>query len=191
MLNLLSSTRPEWTQMALENLDAILLDHIHCEKKAASTAMSLISRYPGRSGLVEKMCALAIEEMGHFQLVHEIARKRGLELSRDTADEYVQHLLQHVRKQEPEKLLDSLLVAALIEARSCERFVLLADALPPSGIKDLYRSLVQSEAGHYTLFTSLARLYFDAEIVRNRFDELAKIECEYVLHAPLQRRVHG
>lgn len=169
----------------------ILIDHAHCEKKAASTALSFISRYPGRTALVEKMSALAIEEMEHFCRVHELLLTRGIRLTFDRADEYVNELFSHTRKQEPMKLLDSLLVAALIEARSCERFTLLAQELHDAEIRDLYKDLISSEAGHYMLFLSLAKEYFTEEEVRNRFDELRIFESQCVNLCTPTARMHG
>ena len=191
MLNLLVPTSSDWVSLAIQNIDLILLDNIHCEKKAASTAMSLISRYPAHQSIVRKMSAMAVEEMEHFCLVYDAAIARGLQLSYDTADEYVNALRAQGRKQEPEKMLDSFLIASLIEARSCERFSLLIEQPLPSDIGQLYRGLIPSEAGHYALFQSLAREYFPESAVKERFDLLRKIESEIVLSIKPSPRMHG
>jgi len=191
MLKLKSDTPTTWVDVAIRNLDLIVLDHAHCEKKAAATALSLINRYPDRVFLVDHMIALAQEELEHFKKVLAVAQKRRLQLSRDSGDVYVQKLLVHVRKQEPDRLLDALLCAALIEARSCERFSLLAEALQEETEKHLYKDLITSEAGHYTMFLQLAREYFAKDKVAIRFDELASIESEICLTLTNKPRVHG
>lgn len=153
--------------------------------------MSLINRYPQQEVLVERMAALAQEEMEHFSRVLHHAQALGYSLTRDSADEYVNLLLQHVRKGEPYRLMDMLICAAIIEARSCERFVRLSKALPEGPTRDLYTDLIASEAGHYTLFISLARMYCIPEDVNKRFDELLDIERDIVQNLPGEARMHG
>ena len=175
----------------MADLDAILADHAHCEKKAAATALSLLNRYPHHSTLVERMAALAEEEIQHFSLVFAVVRERGKTLPRDDSNIYVNRLREHVRKGEPQRLQDSLLVAALIEARSCERFSLLAEALPEGRVKALFTELIPSEAGHYALFLKLARELTGEEETERRFDELLDIEAEIVSSLPGEARIHG
>lgn len=191
MLKLKSETSDRWVEVAKQNLDAVLLDHVHCEKKAAATALSLINRYPDKSKLVHAMADLAREEMDHFRRVLAIAESRGGTLVRDHGDGYVNMLLQATRKQEPQRLLDALLCAALIEARSCERFARLAAALPEGEIKSIYDELIPIEAGHFSLFMSLAREYFHREEVNARFEELAHHEAAICVGLPCEPRIHG
>ena len=160
MLHLASETDPAWTRRALENLDAILLDHAHCEKKAASTALSLIFRYPERPALMLPLSRLAREELAHFEEVVGVLRGRGLEFRRQRPSPYASKLMEIVRKQEPLRLLDTLLCCAMIEARSCERMQLLGEALGEvgeAGLAKLYRGLLASEARHFNSYVDLAR----------------------------------
>ena len=129
MLNLATSTAPEWVDRALANLDEILLDHAHCEKKAASTAVSLLFRYPGHAALLPALAALAREELVHFEAVLAQLQARGVAFRHQVPSPYAAALLKAVRPHDPERLVDTLLCMALIEARSCERMKLLADAL--------------------------------------------------------------
>jgi tRNA 2-(methylsulfanyl)-N6-isopentenyladenosine37 hydroxylase len=191
MLKLHSDTDESWVRVAVANLDAILLDHVHCEKKAAVMAISLINRYPDRTRLVDAMAALAREEMEHFIRVLAIAQARGGALERDRGDPYVQQLMLPLHRQEPRRLLDALLCAALIEARSCERFTRLVAALPDGGIKDIYEELIPVEAGHFALFLSLAREYFPRTEVDARFEELAAHEAEVCAGLRNEPKVHG
>lgn len=191
MLHLLTPTSRDWVQCAVAHIDDILLDHVHCEKKAAATAISLINRYPSHRLLVERMAELAIEEMDHFRRAIALAHQRGLTLPRDHGDEYVNKLLAHARKQDPARLLDHLLIASLIEARSCERFMLLLEEQLPEEIRALYAELAPTEAGHYTLFQSLAREYFAEADVKLRFEELRLAESEIVRSIAPSPAMHG
>ena len=191
MLKLKCDTSDVWVDVARNNIGAILIDHIHCERKAAATAMSLITRYPRHGVLVDKMAELAQEEMEHFSRVLALARDMGFELNRDTGDDYVNELLKHVRKNEPYRLMDHLLCAAIIEARSCERFVRLSKVLPDGPVREMYSDLVASEAGHYSLFLSLARMYFIPEDVNSRFEEFLNAERDIVLSLPGEAKMHG
>lgn len=191
MLNLKSDSNPAWVRAATDDLDTLLIDHVHCEKKAASTALSLVNRYPDRTLLVDHMIAHAQEELEHFALVMGHVKERGLTLRRDTPDPYVNRLLEHARSAEPGRLLDALLVAALIEARSCERFQLLIDALPDGDLRDLFDGLMPSEARHYAMFMNLAREYYPADEVDARLDELAAAEADIVRELPNEPRMHG
>lgn len=191
MLKLKSKSSAEWVRTAVANIDSILLDHVHCEKKAAATAMSLLNRYPDRAFLVERMVALAIEELQHFERVLKLTLSRGLALKRDKPDGYVNALLAAVRKDEPHRLLDTLICASLIEARSAERFKLLSSALPQCAEKELYADLVASEAGHHMLFLRIAKTYFPVKAVVERFEELATLEKDIVASLPNEPRMHG
>lgn len=185
-----SRTDPRWVEVALARLDAVLLDHAHCEKKAAAQAMSLLSTYPERVELVRRMAALAREELAHFRQVHDRLVARGLVLGRDPGDPYARELRRHLRRDDPGRFLDLLLVSALIEARSCERLGLLAAALPDPDLAAFYATLATAEQGHARLFVDLARRYVDPAEVAARLDELATAEAEVVARLPLEPRVH-
>ncbi|MDT8325052.1 MAG: tRNA isopentenyl-2-thiomethyl-A-37 hydroxylase MiaE [Bacteroidota bacterium] len=192
ILRLKCASNSGWAAAALADIDALLCDHVHCEKKAAVTALSFVNRYPDRTTLVEQMISHAQEELEHFALVMGQLKLRGTVLRRDTPDPYVNALLSHTRSGEPGRLLDALLAAALIEARSCERFQLLIDALPDGGdLRGLYDGLMPSEARHYTMFMNLAREYHPADIVEARFEEFAAWEAEIVRALPNEARMHG
>ena len=191
MLGLHNSTSEHWIEAANLNPASVLCDHAHCEKKAAAMAISLLNRYPEKSELVEKMAELAEEEMGHFRLVLQEMTKRRIALTRDPGDRYAQQLHQNIRAQEPFRLLDMLIICSLIEARSCERFQLLSKSVADEGLRTFYRSLLESEARHRTVFLSLARLYFPHVEVTQRLNELEAAEADIVSslqHAPV---MHG
>ncbi len=191
MLRLKNDTNPGWIDAAMNDLDAVLLDHVHAEKKAAATALSLVNRHPEKDRLVDSMISHMEEELDHFRRVLAICRNRGLKLGHDKADEYVNLLLKHVRRQEPHRLLDTLICAALIEARSCERFSILMGALPDGPERSLFEDLLPSEARHYALFMELAREYFPEEEVEQRFQEISDEEGKIVAGLPNEARVHG
>ena len=191
MLNLKCASNPGWAAAAVADMDTLLIDHLHAEKKAASTALSLINRYPEHAVLVDHMIGHAQEELEHFALVLGHLKLRGVPLRRDVPDAYVNSLLAHARRDEPARLLDALIVAALIEARSCERFQLLVEALPESAERDLFDGLMPSEARHYAMFLSLAREYFPANEVQARLDEFTDIEADIVRALPDEPRMHG
>ncbi len=192
MLCLQTPTNSEWVEVASRHVEEILVDHAHCEKKAAANAMSMINRYPEKDALVREMIALILEETEHLKFVFEELQRRGVSLTRDRGDSYAQQLTQHIRKNEPARLLDMLLVDALIEARSCERFSLLSkcEEIAPD-LRELYHSLLASEAGHYRTFTDIARLYYPAEEVKSRLNELAAIEADIVRNLPNEPAMHG
>lgn len=191
MLCLKTPSKADWIDSAQVDLQRIMVDHAHCEKKAASNAMSLINRYPDRDRLVRAMFDLVDEEMEHFRMVYDMIVERGGQLERDPGDAYAQALHKLIRKNEPERLLDRLLVAALIEARSCERFRILSEHVPDAELSEFYRSLLASEAGHYRIFCDIAREYFDDAAVRTRLDELADAEAEIVRSLPSEPMMHG
>jgi tRNA-(ms[2]io[6]A)-hydroxylase len=191
MLCLRVPSQQSWIDAACADLDRVLLDHAHCEKKAAVNAMSLISRYPDRERLVTEMIALAKEELEHFDQVYAIIRSRGIELERDPGDPYVQALHKLMRPNEPERMLDLLMVAALVEARSCERFSMLSKHVPDEQMRVFYHSLLASEAGHYRMFYDIACEYFPEGEVRARLNELAAGEAEIVLRLASEPTMHG
>ncbi len=185
-------TDASWLRGALLRLDEVLIDHAHCEKKAASTAINLIFRYVDQGPLVAALSPLAREELEHFEQVLGLLAARGLVLRRLEPAPYAARLHAAVRPAEPERLLDTLLCCALIEARSCERMTLLAQGLTEQGeleLADFYRSLLASEARHFSTYTDLAAHAFGREASRARLAELAQHESTCLVHAP--GRLHG
>ncbi|MFC5270183.1 tRNA-(ms[2]io[6]A)-hydroxylase [Adhaeribacter terreus] len=193
ILRLKLPSDPRWVNIAEKNIAEILIDHAYCEQKAASNGISLIVKYPDKTKLVEEMTALVAEEWSHFERVLEELKKRGYELGPNRNDEYVVELVKHVRKGDTRErqLMDKLLVSALIEARSCERFKLLWKNIPDEGLQKFYYELMVSEAGHYTSFVKLAKEYMPAEVVEARFQELLKAEAEIIARLePRPDRMH-
>ncbi len=180
MLRLQLPTDPRWVNLASLSLEAILTDHAYCEQKAASTCISLIQNYPDRHELVEKLAPIVTEEWGHFRMVLAELNKRNLRLGKQRKDEYVNQLRSLIRTGDrvERQLMDKLLVSALIEARSCERFRLLSEELPQPELRRFYRHFMESEAGHYTVFMKLAKLYMAAETVNARWREMLDVEKE-------------
>ncbi|MCX5746960.1 MAG: tRNA-(ms[2]io[6]A)-hydroxylase [Proteobacteria bacterium] len=185
----LVASDPRWIAVALDDLDAVHADHLHCERKAAQSALSLIRSYPERSGLVAAMARLAHDETRHVVQVAQLMAKRDQTASYDHGDDYAKALRDHIRKREPERLLDRLLVFAVIEARSAERLRLLADALADPKVAALYDSLAIAEVRHRDVFLSLAR---DAAPTtwRARAVELAAIETAILVDHPIAARIH-
>lgn len=171
-------TRADWVEQAIAHLDTVLVDHAHCERKAAGVALSLISRYPTRPALVKALTAIAREELEHFDQVNRILEQRGVPLVNLVPPPYGAGLNAAVRRAEPGRLLDSLLVAALIEARSHERLGLLAQHLPDPQLAAFYRSLMASEARHYGAYWLLACDDFPRAEVDRRLQELATLESD-------------
>jgi len=193
MLRLAVSTHPAWARSALAHLDELLLDHAHLEKKAAGTAVTLLFRYPERRVLQEPLARLAREELAHFEEVLAHLDRRGVPFRPQRAGPYAGRLHAAVRREEPGRLLDTLLVAALIEARSCERLGLLADVLP--GVDDalarLYRGLLAAEARHHGEYVGLALALFPEAEVRARLAALAAHEAEALAAGAPMPRLHG
>lgn len=192
VLGLKLPTDPRWANLAEKQIEEILTDHAYCEQKAASTCISLIVQYPNKRELVERVSPLVTEEWGHFRMVLQELKKRGLELGRQRPDEYVNLLFKTIRKGVGDRqLLDKLLLCALIEARSCERFKRLHEGLKDQDLKDFYFGLMVSEAGHYKLFIELAEAYFDKTEVRERWLEMLKLEGEIMVNlSPRGDRIH-
>jgi tRNA 2-(methylsulfanyl)-N6-isopentenyladenosine37 hydroxylase len=188
---LASSTSLAWIEQAIANLDEILLDHSHCERKAAGSALNFMFRYPAHTKLVRELTAIALEELEHFELVNQWLEKRGIALAPLNAPPYGSKLKAQISHQEPARLLDSLLISALIEARSYERFSLLALHCPDPDLSKLYRSLMASEARHYGIYWVLADNYYDREIVRERLNELAIVESEILATLHPEARIHS
>jgi tRNA 2-(methylsulfanyl)-N6-isopentenyladenosine37 hydroxylase len=182
-------TGPRWLPNALAHLDAVLVDHAHCEKKAAANALSLLQTYPEVPGLPAQMARLAREESGHLARVLQLLERRGLALGRDPGDPYAQALQALVRTPAAQRQLDRLLVAAIIEARSCERLTLLAEALPDVDLRRFYGELARSEDGHQKLFLRLAARVHGQE-TWPRLERLLEAEAELIRRLPIRAAIH-
>lgn len=193
MLGLKLPTDPRWAKIAEKNIEEILIDHAWCEQKAASTAVSLIVTYPEYSDLVTAMTALVREEMGHFKMVHDKLLARGYTLGWDRKDDYVLKLREFFPKggSRGTQLIHRLLIAALIEARSCERFRLLSEELKEPELREFYKQLMISEANHYTLFLNFARQYGDRKEVDQKWQELLTFEAEVMKDLGKKESIHG
>ena len=194
MLGLKLPTDPRWVNIVEKNISEILTDHAYCEQKAANSAISLIIGYPDINELVTAMIALAQEEMSHFKMVHELMLKRGLKLGRERKDDYVRKLQTHFPKggSRETHLVHKLLIAGLIEARSCERFRLLSEELEDVELRKFYRNLMISEAHHYTLFLKLARKYAPNEVnIERKWQSLLDFEADLMKELGSQETIHG
>jgi tRNA-(ms[2]io[6]A)-hydroxylase len=193
MLGLQLSTDPRWINIVEKNIQEILTDHAFCEQKAASTAISLIVSFPEYTELVREMVALVKEEISHFKMVHDKIIERGWVMGRDRKDEYVIKITQFFPKggSRTTQLVHRLLYAALIEARSCERFRLLSEELEDKTLAEFYRSLMASEANHYTMFLGFARKYGDRKSVDEKWQELLAFEAEVMKDLGTQETIHG
>jgi tRNA-(ms[2]io[6]A)-hydroxylase len=192
MLCLQTATNPAWIDVAAANMIPLMIDHAHCEKKAAANAMNMILRYSDRDALVREMITVMEEELAHFKLMVSELAARGVSIGKDAGNSYAQQLSQHIRKPEPHRFLDSLIVDGFIEARSCERFTLLAqcDAIPED-VRGIYFSLMASEEGHYESFTNLANLYFPRDVVEQRVQEFGVLEADIVRNLTNKPTMHG
>jgi len=195
MLRLKHATDPRWADLVEKDLSEVLTDHAYCEQKAASTAISLIVKFPEYPELVQEMSALAQEEMEHFQRVHAIILQRGYQLGQERKDEYVNELLGFLKKGNSKagQLVEKLLFAGMIEARSCERFRVLSEHIEDQELALFYRELMASEAGHHTMFLKLARKFgIPAGIdVDARWEEFLKFEASLIQRYEQSARIHG
>jgi len=195
MLRLKHATDPRWADLVEKDLEEVLTDHAYCEQKAASTAISLIVKFPEYPELVQQMSALAQEEMEHFSRVHEIIVKRGYKLGLERKDEYVNELLGFLKKGNSKagQLVEKLLFAAMIEARSCERFRVLSEHIEDAELAFFYKELMASEAGHHTMFLKLARKFgTPAGIdVETRWNEFLEFEAGLIAQYEQRARIHG
>jgi tRNA-(ms[2]io[6]A)-hydroxylase len=196
MLSLASTTAPRWLAHVDGHLDEILIDHAHCEKKAAGTAMNLLFAYVDRTELARAMTEIVTEELAHFHLVLDLLERRGIRFRRLVPGAYGRRLNDLVRRQEPWKAVDRLIVAGLIEARSCERFDLLRRHLstgpaPDAELADFYGSLFESEARHHSTYIRLAKLFADDDAVHRRLDELAAAEAAILEETEDLPRMHS
>nr|WP_321235260.1 tRNA-(ms[2]io[6]A)-hydroxylase [uncultured Psychroserpens sp.] len=193
MLGLKLPTDPRWINIVEKNIEDILTDHAYCEQKAASTAISLIVSFPEYTELVTEMIALVKEEISHFKMVHDRIIAKGWVLGRDRKDDYVLQLLKFFPKggSRTTQLVHRLLYAALIEARSCERFRLLSEELEDKELAEFYRKLMVSEANHYTMFLGFARQYGDRKEVDKKWNELLDFEADIMKDLSKNQTIHG
>ena len=182
ILGLQLPTDPRWVNLAGMQLEEILTDHAYCEQKAATTCISLIQRYPDKVEMVEELATIVTEEWGHFRMVLTELKKRNLQLGKQRKDDNVNKLLEFQKKDGSveDRFLERLLTMALIEARSCERFKRLSENLDDEYMRNFYRKFMESEAGHYTLFITLAEHYLPKEKVRRRWKEWLDFEREMI-----------
>ncbi len=193
MLGLKLPTDPRWVNIVEKNIEDILTDHAFCEQKAASTAISLIVGFPEYTELVQEMIALVKEEISHFKMVHDKILERGWTLGRDRKDDYVVQLTTFFPKggSRTSQLVHRLLYAALIEARSCERFRLLSEELKDKELAEFYRKLMVSEANHYTMFLGFARQYGNRTEVDKKWQQLLDYEAQIMKDLGKKETIHG
>lgn len=184
------TTDKQWVDTVLADFDTFLNDHAQAEKKASGMAMSMLSHYPDKSELISAMIDLSIEELAHFREVVKLMQKRDLQLGSDEKDPYVNSFRNHFRKGKEEYFLDRLLVAAIIEARGCERFGLIGQYHNDPELKKFYQLIADSEAKHHMLFIDLATLYFPVNTIEQRLDELLTIEADITRSLPLRAALH-
>jgi tRNA-(ms[2]io[6]A)-hydroxylase len=193
MLGLKLATDPRWVNIAEKNIEEILIDHAYCEQKAATNGISLIIQYPEMEKIVETVTPIVAEEWGHFRMVLKEMAKRGYKLGPKRADKYVIELFKLERKggKKEIQMMDKLLIAALIEARSCERFRLLSENISDHELREFYHELMISEAGHYRIFLDLAKEYLPEEVVKKRLQEMLEAEAEILKNLEVRGdRIH-
>lgn len=193
MLGLKLKTDPRWATIAESNLEEILTDHCWCEQKAAANAMYIIINNEEKEDLVTEMTKICIEEMQHFQMVHDIIKARGYEFGRERKDDYVNDLVKFTKKggSRNDALIERLLFAAMIEARSCERFKVLSENIKDKELANFYRELMISEANHYTTFLNFARKYKEKIDIEKRWKEWLEFEGELISNYGNKETVHG
>ena len=193
MLRLAGDTRTDWIGEVLVDLPALLLDHAHCEKKAASSALSLIFRYPEQAHFVRPLSELAREELRHFEQVLTLMEKRGVEFVRQVPSPYAKQLLKLCRKDEPQRMLDFMIMASLIEARSCERMKILSEHLHEIDPKlaQFYKGLLACEARHHQIYLDLIQDIYPRDEIQKRLEEMALLEHEILTLSGQPARMHS
>jgi tRNA-(ms[2]io[6]A)-hydroxylase len=193
MLGLKMPTDPRWVNIVEKNIEEILTDHAWCEQKAATNAISIIVKNPGRAELVDELTKIAREEIEHFGMVHEKIKERGFKLGSERKDEYVRDLSKFIRTGGTplDQMIGNLLFSAMIEARSCERFRILSEEIQDDDLKSFYRELMESEANHYTVFLRLARKYGEREKVDALWTEFLEYEAQLMLKYGKKETMHG
>jgi tRNA 2-(methylsulfanyl)-N6-isopentenyladenosine37 hydroxylase len=190
MFDLRVSTPRRWLEVVFADLDAFFVDHALCERKASAMGMSLVAKYADKTKILDPLIAFAREELEHFHIMYRLLERRGLRLSEDTKDAYVNGLLRHQRAHGESLFLDRLLIPGVVEARGCERLSLVAAELTDPELKTIYDDLTRAESRHHALFFRLARHYFTQEEVTARAAELLEIEAKIVERLPLRAAVH-
>lgn len=193
MLGLKLPTDPRWAKLVESNIEEVLTDHAWCEQKAATNAITIIVKYSEYPDLVDAMGKLVMEEMEHFNMVHQKIKDRGFKLGRERKDHYVNDLLVFIRRggSPVQQLVDKLLFAAMIEARSCERFKVLSEKISDEDLKKFYRDLMISEANHYTTFIGFARKYGEGVDVDKRWQEFLDYEADLMKKYGKKETIHG
>ena len=192
MFKLRLLTDPRWANIAEGNLEEILTDHAWCEQKATTNAITIITMVPEYPEIITELLKIAQEELVHFQMVHEIIKKRGYTFGRERKDDYVGQLYKFiVQGSREDYIIDRLLFAAMIEARSCERFKVLTENIKDEELKEFYKELMISEAGHYTTFIGFARQLGDLEKVNARWEEWLDYEAEIIKSYGKKESIHG
>lgn len=193
MFKLKLLTDPRWANIAEGNLEEILTDHAWCEQKAATNAIGLITMLPEYPEIVTELLAIAQEELDHFNQVHEIIKRRGYTFGRTRKDDYVNQLVNFIQKggDRNDLIIDKMLFAAMIEARSCERFKVLTENIADDELKAFYKELMISEANHYTTFIGFARQLGNAEKVNKRWEEWLQYEAEIIKSYGKKETIHG
>ena len=191
MLNLHSPSSARWIAQVDSHLDEILVDHAHCEKKAAGVAMNLLFSYVDHVELARAMTEIVEEELEHFRMVLDLLDRRGIHFRKLSPSSYGQRLHETIRREEPARAVDRLLVAGLIEARSCERFALLADHVADPELRDFYRGLFESEARHHSTYVRLAGGFAPEDTVRERLHWLAAEEAAIIERGDPLPRMHS
>lgn len=192
MFKLKLLTDPRWANIAEGNLEEILTDHAWCEQKATTNAITLITMLPEYPEIVTELLEIAQEELDHFQQVHEIIKKRGYEFGRERKDDYVNQLFKFiVQGSREDYIIDRMLFAAMIEARSCERFKVLTENIKDEELKNFYKELMISEANHYTTFIGFARKLGNPEKVNQRWEEWLEYEAEIIKSYGTKETIHG
>ena len=191
MLSLQSASTARWLTQVDGGLDAVLIDHAHCEKKAAGVAMNLLFSYVDHVALARAMTEIVNEELEHFRMVLDLLERRGIPFRKLSPSSYGSRLHELIRKEEPARAVDRLLVAGLIEARSCERFSLLAEHMDDAELRDFYRSLFESEARHHSTYVRLACDFQPESIVRDRLHDLSAREAAIIEIGDPQPRMHS
>jgi tRNA-(ms[2]io[6]A)-hydroxylase len=196
MLGLKMPTDPRWVNIAEKNIGEILIDHAFCEQKAASNAISIIVQYPHYTDLVEAMTAICKEEMEHFDMVHQKLIERGMKLGFERKDPYVHDLSEYLKRNKntgsrESHFVNQMLFAAMIEARSCERFKILSEEINDADLRNFYRSLMESEARHYTTFLGFARKYGQGIDVDARWQDFLDFEATLMEKYGKSESMHG
>ena len=192
MLGLKLKTDPRWVRLVETNLEVVLTDHAWCEQKAATNAIALIAHNSEKPELVEELIEIAREELEHFQMVFQIIKERGYTLGREEKDNYVNQLFRFMNKggSRIDSMVERLLFAAMVEARSCERFKTLSENINDDELAKFYRDLMESEAGHYITFLNFARTYGDVEKVNKRWEEWLAFENELITEYCKDETIH-